>query len=206
VIAALYVETDGIYYGLPDVDPWDKERDARLYDGPWPVVAHPPCARWCQLAGLVEAVHGYKRGDDGGCFAAALAAVRKWGGVLEHPAESQAWRHFDLPRPPLVGWATNIFGGWSAYVEQDRYGHVTRKPTWLYVYGVEPRDLLWGRREHNRELDPGWWVRADRPYEHRTGAARLRGGSDKASATPEAFRDFLLDLARSAMPAQPEPA
>ena len=45
-VAALYVETNGVYYGLPDVDPWDEERDARLYDGPWPVVAHPPCARW----------------------------------------------------------------------------------------------------------------------------------------------------------------
>jgi hypothetical protein len=42
LIAALYVETGGVYYGLPDVDPWDEARDARLYDGPWPVVAHPP--------------------------------------------------------------------------------------------------------------------------------------------------------------------
>lgn len=38
-IAALYVQRDGVYYGLPDVDPWDEERDARLYAGPWPVVA-----------------------------------------------------------------------------------------------------------------------------------------------------------------------
>lgn len=46
MIAALYVEKNGVYYGLPDVDPWDKERDARLYAGPWPVVAHPPCSTW----------------------------------------------------------------------------------------------------------------------------------------------------------------
>ena len=46
MIAALYVETNGVYYGLPDVDPWDEQRDARLYAGPWPVVAHPPCAKW----------------------------------------------------------------------------------------------------------------------------------------------------------------
>ena len=43
-VAALYVEKGGVYYGLPDVDPWDEERDARLYAGPWPVVAHPPRA------------------------------------------------------------------------------------------------------------------------------------------------------------------
>jgi hypothetical protein len=27
-VAALYVQTDGVYYGLPDVDPWDEQRDA----------------------------------------------------------------------------------------------------------------------------------------------------------------------------------
>ena len=53
MIAALYVQRGGIYWDLPDVDPWDEARDARLYAGPWPVVAHPPCARWCRLAGLV---------------------------------------------------------------------------------------------------------------------------------------------------------
>lgn len=48
MIAALYVATGGIYYGIDDVDPWDTARDARLYPGPHPVVAHPPCARWGQ--------------------------------------------------------------------------------------------------------------------------------------------------------------
>lgn len=42
MIAALYVQTGGCYFGLPNVDPWDVHRDARKYDGPWPVVAHPP--------------------------------------------------------------------------------------------------------------------------------------------------------------------
>ena len=55
MIAALFVDRRGCYSGLPDVDLWDESRDARLYKGPYPVVAHPPCARWCKLAGLVEA-------------------------------------------------------------------------------------------------------------------------------------------------------
>lgn len=46
VIAALYVETGGVYFNLDGVDPWDKERDARKYNGPHPVVAHPPCFLW----------------------------------------------------------------------------------------------------------------------------------------------------------------
>lgn len=79
-VAALFVEKGGVYFGLPDVDPWDEERDARRYEGPHPVVAHPPCSRWCRLAGLVEARWGHKKGDDEGCFASALASVRRWGG------------------------------------------------------------------------------------------------------------------------------
>lgn len=45
-IAALYVQRNGIYWNRPDIDAWDEQRDARLYDGPLPVVAHPPCQRW----------------------------------------------------------------------------------------------------------------------------------------------------------------
>lgn len=50
MIAALYVIENGPYYGLPNVDPWPESRDARTYAGPHPVVAHPPCSRWCRLA------------------------------------------------------------------------------------------------------------------------------------------------------------
>ncbi len=57
-VATLYVETGGVYYGIPGVDPWDEERDARLYDGPYPVVAHPPCSRWGQLANVNHARYG----------------------------------------------------------------------------------------------------------------------------------------------------
>ena len=84
-IAALFVKRGGSYWSLPDVDPWDEERDARLYRGPHPVVCHPPCQRWGKFwAGqpLWIARTGERKikGDDGGCFAAALASVRRWGG------------------------------------------------------------------------------------------------------------------------------
>ena len=84
-VAALYVETGGAYFGLSDVDPWDEARDARLYAGPVPVVAHPPCQRWGKFwAGqplwIARTGERKKKGDDGGCFAAALDIVRKFGG------------------------------------------------------------------------------------------------------------------------------
>jgi hypothetical protein len=106
--SALYVETNGVYYGLPDVDPWDEPRDARLYAGPWPVVAHPPCSAWCQLASVNEARWGKPIGDDGGTFAAALEAVRTFGGVLEHPAYSLAWTRYGLPRPSRGVWTSTL--------------------------------------------------------------------------------------------------
>ena len=100
MIAALFVHKNGTYFGLPDVDPWDKARDARKYPGPHPVVAHPPCARWCRLAGLVEKRWGHKKGDDGGCFESALGSVRRWGGVLEHPHIRMPFLLTACQRPP----------------------------------------------------------------------------------------------------------
>jgi hypothetical protein len=88
-IAALFVATDGCYFGLPGVDPWDAQRDARNYDGPHPVVAHPPCQLWVNFAALNYKRYGgghNRPGNDHGCFESALRAVRRWGGVLEHPA------------------------------------------------------------------------------------------------------------------------
>src|SRR6478609_11904694 len=135
MIAALYVEKDGAYFGLPGVDPWDEARDARKYAGPHPIVAHPPCQRWGRFwHGSTRKPHQFQLGDDGGCFAAALASVRKWGGVLEHPAHSSAWRAFWLSEPHRAGWSVaDDFGGWTCQVEQGHYGHRARKATWLYA-------------------------------------------------------------------------
>lgn len=67
VIAALYVETAGAYFGLPAVEPWDEPKDARRYTGPWPVVAHPPCQRWGRYwHGAPNKPHEYRLGEDGG--------------------------------------------------------------------------------------------------------------------------------------------
>lgn len=206
MIAALYVETGGVYFGLPDVDPWDEARDARLYAGPWPVVAHPPCSRWCRLAGLVEARWGHEKGDDGGCFEATLHAVRTWGGVLEHPAYSSAWSAFRLPVPMRGGgWQRGICGGWTCHVEQGRYGHPARKATWLYAYGTSLPELRWGPAK-DIEATVSWghhqagWARVgDLPSNGRTGwRERRRLGKREASATTPAFQEVLLGIARSA--------
>jgi hypothetical protein len=210
VIAALYVETGGCYYGLPNVDPWDEARDARLYAGPWPVVAHSPCQRWGKLwAG--QPLHikrtGIRKikGDDGGCFKAALEAVRKWGGVIEHPWGSHAWPHFGLNRPPREGgWITADFhGGWTCCVEQGRYGHYARKPTLLYAVGVELPELDWGIGPSR--LDPAVIERMGLARAKRLGEVGSRGGGTDSSpriGTPVEFRDLLISIAETARPQQ----
>jgi hypothetical protein len=179
VVAALYVDPKGIYSGLPDVEAWGEDEDARLYDGPWPVVAHPPCKSWSIMGQCRPEI---VRGADGGCFNLALYAVRKWGGVLEHPAHSHAWARFSLPRPPHEGWARSITDeGWVCEVDQFRYGHRANKRTWLYYVGNTPPPMLaWGRGARS-------------PVTVRNDGG---GGRDQRSKTPPEFRDLLLDMAR----------
>lgn len=197
-VAVLYCDPRGSYADAPGVELWDEARDARLYDGPHPVVAHPPCARWSRLAGFCETQYGLKRGDDGGCFAAALAAVREFGGVLEHPAYSAAWDDFGLPDPTWHrGWTTSLLdGGHSAYVEQWRYGRKVKKATWLYAYGVELPELAWGYLADRDAAFPFKW--SARRHFTDTGSPSLPR-ADRIR-TPEAFRDTLLAMARSAVP------
>ena len=159
MIAALYVETaGGCYAGLRDVDAWDESRDARLYNGPHPVVAHPPCQRWGRFwHGSPRKPHQFEKGADDGYFAAALAAVRLWGGVLEHPADSLAWRHHGLTPPPRTGgWhAADFDGGWTCYVEQGFYGHAARKGRYGSMPMVSICRLLGGVRGSSA-LIPRW--------------------------------------------------
>ncbi len=192
VIAALYVETNGVYYGLPDVDPWDEARDARLYDGPWPVVAHPPCNRWCRLAPLNESQYGLKVGEDGGTFAAALDAVRKFGGVLEHPKASYAWQAFGLPVPKRNVWTSTLLdSGFVTEVSQSAYGNPTRKATWLYMVG-DPVPMRWDDPACElivSDLGPG--------NSRRRGEDWIPGVQyAAASRTTPAFRDALIALAQ----------
>jgi hypothetical protein len=177
-VAALYVQSGGAYFGLPDVDPWDEERDARLYDGPWPVVAHPPCAAWSSYSAARVACFGLPEGEDGGCFASALAAVRRFGGVLEHPARSKAWPEFGLPAPAARGcWTQTLTGEWVGSVDQAAYGHRLNKATWLYYVGDVPPALL-------------------SMSEPRTGRTVDNVTSSWRNPTPPDFRAYLLTLAR----------
>lgn len=218
-VAALFVEGAGVYASRHGVDAWPIERDARTYAGPHPVVAHPPCNLWvnmaaqnyaratrpCQLPGCfalgcplchntgrreynrkVVLPAWYPGGNDGGCFAAALAAVRRYGGVLEHPAGSHAWAQYGIHTPRAPGWTRQFLGlpEWTCEVWQSAYGHKARKRTWLLYCGKRsPFELNWAREPGTHQI--GWFDR-NRP------TLRKR----EASATPPAFARELIRLAR----------
>lgn len=192
VVAALFVAAGGSYFGLDSVDPWDVTRDARGYAGPYPVVAHPPCQLWVNFAALNFKRYGGEHnrpGNDGGCFAAALASVRVYGGVLEHPAGSKAWDAFGLMKPTGPGWRfhTGTYEEWTCEVWQSAYGHKARKRTWLYYVGDNtPPELDWSRPAGIAQI--GWFDRIKPTLSKK-----------EASATPPAFRDALISIARQAV-------
>ncbi len=196
-VAALFVETDGCYFGLDGVEPWDMQRDARFYRGPWPIVAHPPCERWGRYwHGSPRKPHQYQLGDDGGCFAAALRSLVLCGGVIEHPSDSKAWDVFDLPKPDREG-GWRLTGGFAcAYVEQGHYGHVARKGTWLLAHEpVTLPDLIWGPAE--QRLHPTALAKYGYAKARRIGMSAMVGGKDKTkirAATPPKFRDLLISM------------
>jgi hypothetical protein len=186
-VAALYIDPRGPYPKLGDVDCWDEARDATRYDGPHPIVAHPPCGPWGPLRGQ--------------CFGAlrdlgplAVDQVRRWGGVLEHPAFSRLWDAMDLPRPSEL---PDEYGGWSIEVNQCAWGHVAKKPTWLYFVGV-PRTAVVPRtggvvtHTIGGGSGPG-------SYRGHIGGPRLKVCSGaQRRRTPPDFAAWLVGLARMA--------
>lgn len=188
-IAALFVDPRGHYPKMPEVECWTQERDARLYTGPHSVVAHPPCQLWVNLAAVNFKRYGGEHnrpGNDGGCFRYALKCVQKYGGVLKHPAFSNAWREYGLPPPPGIGWYTWGEQQWVCEVWQSAYGHLARKRTWLFYSGRRaPAEANWKRKAGTHQV--GWFDR-NKPTL----------GKKAASETPLLFAEYLVGLARNA--------
>lgn len=200
-IAALYVLEDGPYADQHGVEVWGITRDARKYNGPHPVIAHPPCERWGRYwSGGPSVKVRRKLGDDGGCFSHALWAVRTFGGVLEHPEASHAWKHYGLVSPPYRGgWIrADTQGGWTCCVAQGHYGHLAQKMTWLYAVGTQLPELRWGRFKGGVRLDQGYHSAEERRQAVQTEVCQRLLSKRQRTVTPNAFRDLLISIARSA--------
>ncbi len=182
-VTVLYVDPAGPYPGLVR-DWYDVTRDGKTYDGPNPVVAHPPCGPWGALKHL-------NRFQDPDCGPRAVEQVRKLGGVLEHPAGSGLFAHCGLPRP---GELPDAWGGVTFVVCQVDWGHVARKKTWIYVVGARSLPTNPPRRE------PTHWVSGGRvPRVGRVGGLVPPGikvcSAEQRRRTPVEFARFLISIA-----------
>lgn len=135
-------------------------------------------------------------GDDQGCFAHALWAVRTFGGVLEHPEASHAWGWFGLNRPPQKGgWVkADEYGGLTCCVAQGNYGHRAQKLTWLYAKGLSVLDLKWGKTPNRQRLDEGFHSNKERSSVEQR---RKRLSKQQNQETPAEFRDLLVKLVQN---------
>jgi hypothetical protein len=187
-VVTLFVDPTGHYPAL--VREWyDEARDARTYAGNLPVVAHPPCQLWTNFAALNFKRYGGEHnrpGNDGGCFAFALATVRRCGGVLEHPAFTNAWKAHGLTKPSGIGWTQTAPREWVCEVWQAAYGHKARKRTWLFYSGDRaPLQGRWERPTGTHQV--GWFDRIKPTLSKK-----------EAMATPIEFALWLLTLASHA--------
>lgn len=197
MISALFVLSDGPYSQVPNIDLWDKARDARKFNGPGPVIAHPPCERWGRYwSGGPSARIRRELGDDDGCFKSALESVRAYGGILEHPEASHAFKKFYLPIPDFNGGWTDpdLFRGMSCCVSQGHYGHAARKMTWLYYVGErQPPELKWGPSENKLKIDLRYHSKEERARAIKTGSCQ-RLSKRQRLLTPAPFRDLLISI------------
>lgn len=205
-VSALFVMADGPYPELVS-DWWDEARDARLYAGPRPVVAHPPCARWGRMwwsDGSTEPGH------DEGCFESALSSLRRYGGVLEHPEASLAWRRFGLLRPTVGTWTRTWMrpDEWVCVLDQLCWGHRARKRTWLVAVGADrlPHPRLATERQRAYLTTPRLGRRTyicSGPGASRSAELRKKHGIElmgrrEAALTPAPFAELLVSIAASA--------
>lgn len=93
-VAVLFARADSCYKEMPECDVWDIDRDARKWAGGSPVVAHPPCRAWGRLRTFAKPRKGERL-----LATWSVRQVRKWGGVLEHPASSTLWPKAGRVRP-----------------------------------------------------------------------------------------------------------
>ena len=196
MIAALFVLEDGPY-NIPGIDLWGITRDARKYNGPHRVIAHPPCERWGRywFGGPSVKVRRIL-GDDNGCFESALKSVELYGGVLEHPEASHAFKRYGLAKPPKSGGWIPSRKGWVCCIEQGHYGHPARKATWLYVVSsTKPKELKWGSSGQRLRLDYGYHSAEERKRAIKTGRCQ-RLSKRQRTITPEPFRDLLIELVK----------
>ncbi len=189
-VAALFCRSDTVYRTISGVDVWDKERNALLWPGGLPVVAHPPCGPWGCLRNKCKERRGERE-----LALWAVQQVRNFGGVLEHPERSTLWQAAGLPD---IG-CTDNYGGFTLRLDQHWWGHRARKRTLLYICGISLREvppMPLTLREPTHVVSSGY--APHRGHRHRS--AKPEVSKAEREATPEAFAKWLVQVASLCRP------
>lgn len=128
----LFTQQKSNYYNLQGFDCYDQVRNAFTCDSSLPGIYHPPCRRFSRLRGLStapqnERIFGYW----------SIGRVRKYGGIVEHPADSLLWKQCKVGTPS----SPDSWGGYLISVNLSWFGYPAQKRTGLYIVGVPYKDL-----------------------------------------------------------------
>lgn len=122
----LFTRKNSPYLAL-GCDCYDIDRDALSWSGGQPAIFHPPCRSWGQLSHIAKPRPGERE-----LALWAMAKVRQYGGVLEHPINSALWSESGC-----LSWGIcDDFGGVLIPCYQSSFGHRAPKLTGLYMVGV----------------------------------------------------------------------
>ncbi len=191
MIAALYIDPRGPYPTMPGVLACGlPDCNALEYQGPHPIIAHPPCGPWSSLRHLYE-------GAEHDCAVRAVEQVRRWGGVLEHPYTSNLWHAVIEPTRSAAPYFRDEY---TVVVDQCEWGHVARKRTKLFLVGI-PRSALEPPPFPGRV--PTHWASGRRGMP--VAIDNVPPGIKVCSAqqrrrTPKLFAEYLVRLAASVQP------
>lgn len=174
LVAALCVGKNSPYHSMPNIDCYDRSRNAYSFPGGCPIIAHPPCRGWSAfLAHQAKCEPGEL---ELGLYCCSL--LRLHGGILEQPAHSRLMAAGGLPPPgdPYDGRVVTI------RVNQAWWGTPVRKATWLAIAGQPATSLDFPFAL----LPPGDKAR----WRKTAGSTGARAG------TTPAFAEWLAALAR----------
>ena len=128
----LFTEKNSNYLNYDEFDCFDETRNALSCSSRLPLIAHPPCRLFSRLRAFSTA---HPREKLLAFF--ALAKVRQFGGILEHPRSSLLWKtgNFDLSGQ------VDQYGGFLRSVNLSWFGYPCEKKTMLYFIGISPSQL-----------------------------------------------------------------
>ena len=121
-ISILCADTNSNYKQIPNLDVWDRARNAYNFTGSNPVITHAPCSQWSRLRGLA---HENQLEKDLAFF--CLEKVKNNGGIFEHPEGSIFFKTAGI-KPTII-------------IDQGNFGFPAQKRTWLYFSRCNPLPL-----------------------------------------------------------------